>query len=120
MRRVILLTIALVFAFGLSGCSYNDLTAKQQKVKSSWAGVETQLQRPGVGRYGQVGPAAAQRVQVGGRHALAEAAGYREVVPPGAKPDRDGGCARIVNVRSFACVGRAGRSQGCADLDAIR
>lgn len=47
MRRVILLTIALVFAFGLSGCSYNDLTAKQQKVKSGWAGVETQLQRRG-------------------------------------------------------------------------
>ncbi len=47
MRRAILLTIALVFAFGLSGCSYNDLTAKQQKVKSSWAGIETQLQRRG-------------------------------------------------------------------------
>jgi LemA protein len=47
MRRAILLTIALVFAFGLSGCSYNELTAKQQKVKSSWAGIETQLQRRG-------------------------------------------------------------------------
>lgn len=47
MRRAILLTIAFVFAFGLSGCSYNELTAKQQKVKSSWAGVETQLQRRG-------------------------------------------------------------------------
>lgn len=47
MRRAILLTIAFVFAFGLSGCSYNELTAKQQKVKSGWAGVETQLQRRG-------------------------------------------------------------------------
>jgi len=47
MRRAILLTIALVFAFGLSGCSYNELTAKQQKVKSNWAGIETQLQRRG-------------------------------------------------------------------------
>jgi LemA protein len=47
MRKVILLTIALVFAFGLSGCSYNDLTAKQQKVKSSWSVVEIQLQRRG-------------------------------------------------------------------------
>lgn len=47
MRRAILLTIALVFAFGLSGCSYNELTAKQQKVKSQWAGIETQLQRRG-------------------------------------------------------------------------
>lgn len=47
MRRAILLTIALVFAFGLSGCSYNELTAKQQRVKSQWAGIETQLQRRG-------------------------------------------------------------------------
>ncbi len=45
MRRVILLTIALVFAFGLSGCSYNDLTAKQQNVKGKWANVESNLQR---------------------------------------------------------------------------
>jgi LemA protein len=47
MKRVILLTIAFVFAFGLSGCSYNELTAKQQRVKSQWAGIETQLQRRG-------------------------------------------------------------------------
>src|SRR5215213_5785873 len=47
MKKAILLTIALVFAFGLSGCSYNELTAKQQRVKSKWAGVETQLQRRG-------------------------------------------------------------------------
>jgi LemA protein len=47
MKKAILLTIALFFAFGLSGCSYNELTAKQQKVKSQWAGVETQLQRRG-------------------------------------------------------------------------
>ena len=47
MKKAILLTIALFFAFGLSGCSYNELTAKQQRVKSSWAGVETQLQRRG-------------------------------------------------------------------------
>lgn len=47
MKRAILLTIALFFAFGLSGCSYNDLTAKQQKVKSSWSGIEVQLQRRG-------------------------------------------------------------------------
>jgi LemA protein len=45
MRRAILLTIALVFAFGLSGCSYNDLTAKQQNVKGKWANVESSLQR---------------------------------------------------------------------------
>jgi LemA protein len=45
MKRVFLLTIALFFAFGLSGCSYNDLTAKQQNVKGAWADVESQLQR---------------------------------------------------------------------------
>lgn len=32
-------------AFGLSGCSYNDLTAKQQGVKGKWANVESSLQR---------------------------------------------------------------------------
>ncbi len=45
MKRILLLTITLTIAFGLSGCSYNDLTAKQQKVKGSWANVETSLQR---------------------------------------------------------------------------
>jgi len=44
MRKAILLTIALVFAFGLSGCSYNDLTAKQQNVKAKWANVESTMQ----------------------------------------------------------------------------
>jgi LemA protein len=47
MKRAILLTLAVFFAFGLSGCSYNDLTAKQQKIKSSWANVESNLQRRG-------------------------------------------------------------------------
>lgn len=45
MKRVFLLGIAMIFAFGLSGCSYNDLTAKQQNVKGAWADVESQLQR---------------------------------------------------------------------------
>ncbi len=45
MKRVLLLTITLFIAFGLSGCSYNSLTAEQQKVKGSWADVEAQLQR---------------------------------------------------------------------------
>lgn len=45
MKKGILLTIALFFAFGLSGCSYNELTAQQQKVRGSWANVESQLQR---------------------------------------------------------------------------
>lgn len=45
MKRVFLLGIAMIFAFGLSGCSYNDLTAKQQNVKGKWANVESNLQR---------------------------------------------------------------------------
>ena len=45
MKRFILLTITLIAAFSLSGCSYNDLTAQQQGVKGKWANVESQLQR---------------------------------------------------------------------------
>ncbi|MEP7076921.1 MAG: LemA family protein [Acidobacteriota bacterium] len=45
MKRVILLTIALTAAFAMSGCSYNDLTAKQQVVKQKWADVESAMQR---------------------------------------------------------------------------
>lgn len=44
MKRSILLTIAMFAAFGLSGCSYNDLTAKQQNVKGKWANVESAMQ----------------------------------------------------------------------------
>lgn len=45
MKRTILLTIAMFAAFGLSGCSYNELTAKQQGVKGKWANVESAMQR---------------------------------------------------------------------------
>lgn len=45
MKRILLLGITMFLAFGLSGCSYNDLTAKQQQVKGAWADVEAQLQR---------------------------------------------------------------------------
>jgi LemA protein len=45
MKRGILLTIALFTVFSLSGCSYNDLTAKQQGVKGKWANVESAMQR---------------------------------------------------------------------------
>lgn len=40
-----MLSILMVVAFGLSGCSYNELTEKQQQVKGKWANVESQLQR---------------------------------------------------------------------------
>lgn len=45
MRKTILLTLALLVAFGASGCSYNDLTASQQGVKGKWANVESAMQR---------------------------------------------------------------------------
>ncbi len=45
MKKFILLSFVIFAAFGLSGCSYNELTAKQQNVKGAWADVEAQLQR---------------------------------------------------------------------------
>ncbi len=45
MKRIFLLTTVLFVAFGLSGCSYNSLTAEQQQVRGAWADVESQLQR---------------------------------------------------------------------------
>ena len=45
MKRAILLTIAMFAVFGLSGCSYNELTSKQQGVKRKWANVESAMQR---------------------------------------------------------------------------
>ena len=35
----------MIAAFSFSGCSYNDLTAKQQQVKGKWANVESSMQR---------------------------------------------------------------------------
>ncbi len=45
MKRAILLSLVLLAAFGLSSCSYNDLTAKQQQIKGKWANVESAMQR---------------------------------------------------------------------------
>jgi LemA protein len=45
MKRAILFTVILVAAFGFSGCSYNELTAKQQTVKGKWSDVESSMQR---------------------------------------------------------------------------
>lgn len=47
MNRIILLTVALFAMFGLSGCSYNSLTAQQQNVKAKWSEIENQMQRRG-------------------------------------------------------------------------
>lgn len=45
MKRAILLSVVVFVAFGLSGCSYNDLNAKQQQIKGKWANVESAMQR---------------------------------------------------------------------------
>ncbi len=45
MKRAILITVALAAALSSSGCSYNDLTAKQQKVNAAWSKVESAMQR---------------------------------------------------------------------------
>lgn len=45
MKKAILLSVVLFAAFGLSGCSYNDLTAKQSNVRASWSKVESSMQR---------------------------------------------------------------------------
>ena len=45
MKRAILLTVIMIGAFSLSGCSYNDLTAKKQDVNAAWSKVESAIQR---------------------------------------------------------------------------
>ncbi|HMS43270.1 MAG TPA: LemA family protein [Pyrinomonadaceae bacterium] len=44
MKKTVLLYIVLFAAIGLSGCSYNTLTAEQQGVKGKWANVESTMQ----------------------------------------------------------------------------
>ena len=45
MKRAILLSVIMIAAFSFSGCSYNDLTAKQQTVNANWSKVESSMQR---------------------------------------------------------------------------
>ena len=44
-RTVLLLAIAIFISVTVTGCGYNTLQAKQQKVKAMWAQIENQLQR---------------------------------------------------------------------------
>lgn len=44
MKRAMIFLVVLAAA-ALSGCSYNELTAKQQNVKAKWADVESSMQR---------------------------------------------------------------------------
>lgn len=43
--RVAQVTILLVVAAGLSGCSYNRFTTQEEAIKAQWAQVQNQLQR---------------------------------------------------------------------------
>ncbi len=45
MIRNALLLVVVLSTMAFSGCSYNDLTAKQQTVKGKWADVESSMQR---------------------------------------------------------------------------
>ena len=45
MKRAMILTLVLLAACLSGGCSYNDLTAKQQNVRARWSNIEAALQR---------------------------------------------------------------------------
>ncbi len=45
MKKGIVLSSVMFASFGLSGCSYNELTAKNETVKAKWSVVESALQR---------------------------------------------------------------------------
>ena len=44
-RKMLALALVVFASFASSGCGYNTLVTKQQKVKESWANIESQLQR---------------------------------------------------------------------------
>src|ERR1041384_3386868 len=44
-RRFLILCAVAVIALSASGCGYNTLTTKHEKVKAQWSNIETQLQR---------------------------------------------------------------------------
>lgn len=93
MKRVILLSIAIFMAFGLSGCSYNELTAKQQGVKGEWSKVESAMQRradlvPNLVKAAQM--AGVQEQEVFGQIAEARSRllNAQQVAPAGADGDK--------------------------------
>lgn len=45
MKRMMILMVVFAASLTFSGCSYNELTAKQQNVKGKWANVESAMQR---------------------------------------------------------------------------
>ena len=93
MKRAILLSVIMIAAFGLSGCSYNDLTAKQQQIKGKWANVESTMQSRAdrIPNLFEVAKAAGfQEQTVFGQIADARAklAGAQQEAPTGANGDK--------------------------------
>jgi LemA protein len=93
MKRAILYTVILIAAFGLSGCSYNELTAKGQNVKAKWSNIESALQRradliPNLMTAAQT--AGVQEQEVFGRIAEARSRllNAQQQAPAGAEGDR--------------------------------
>ena len=93
MKRAILLSVVLFAAFALSGCSYNDLTAKQQQVKGKWANVESAMQRradliPNLMEVAKT--AGVQEQEVFGQIADARSKllNAQQATPPGAEGDK--------------------------------
>lgn len=92
MRRLILLMSAMIAVFALSGCSYNELTAKQQVVKGKWSDVESSMQRradliPNIVKAAQM--AGVQEQEVFGQIADARSRLLNAQQVPGAGMDGD-------------------------------
>lgn len=92
MKRALLISIGLIAVFILSGCSYNELTAKQQNVKGKWANVESALQRradliPNLVKAAQM--SAVQEQEVFGQIADARSRLLNAVQQPGQAADGD-------------------------------
>ena len=93
MKKISLLIVILAAAFGLSGCSYNDLTAKQQNVKGKWANVESAMQRradliPNLVKTAQM--AGVQEQEVFGQiaNARSQLLNAQQAAPAGANGDK--------------------------------
>ena len=92
MKRAILAVIIFIAGFGMTGCSYNELTAKQQGVRGKWANVESSLQRradlvPNLVKAAQM--SAIQEQEVFGQVAEARSRLLNATQAPGAGPEGD-------------------------------
>ena len=92
MKKAFLAVIVFVAGFGLTGCSYNELNAKQQNVKGAWGNVESSLQRradlvPNLVKAAQM--SAVQEQEVFGQIAQARSALLGATSAPGAGPNGD-------------------------------